>query len=207
MTFLLFRHNKKHVSLRTIANEFNISIPTAWRVLRKTLGWYPYKPQIVVPLSDRHRFDRVTPWSVHTTTSARAWLKHKVSRRVSSRLTDRGWPTRIPDLSPRDLWFWWFWSAALPEVIRCVPTTLKQPMAWSRSGVLKAHSAAYKHCKISGTFSSSFTGHIVLPSTVASLAVNILIFSHTLSHLVSYYSASLEFLALTNGHLRQTNNK
>ena len=248
-----FRHNKKYVSLRTIANEFNISIPTAWRVLRKKLGWYPYKPQIVVPLSDKHRFDRVTCqwllkkpgnfeenviwtdekwfhlkqspnkqneryWSpvnpgvnvecreqggrkvmcwaaivkgrvivhwfpnnqsvngdtylqllqsklwpevrsyasscwfqqdsatVHTTTSARAWLKDKFSNRVISRLTDRPWPARSPDLSPLDFWFW---SVAISEVRRCAPTTLKQLM-----GVVEELAAAMDPAEVMRAVSS-----------------------------------------------------
>ena len=40
-----------------------------------------------------------------------------------SRLTDRSWPARKPNLSPVD---YWFLSVALAELERAPPTTLEQ---------------------------------------------------------------------------------
>ena len=58
--FLLpYTTEKKNVSLRTLAMSLNISYSTAWRVVRKKLGWYPYKPRNVIPLTEQHKADRV----------------------------------------------------------------------------------------------------------------------------------------------------
>ena len=232
---LLQRHqkNKKTVSIRSIAQSLNISAATVWRIARKQLHWYPYKPHTAVQLTDRHKSARVgfSRWlleqpenfedrivwtdekwfslnqspnkqnerywapynphvtvdcrlqgdkkvmcwaaiiggqvmlhwferdesvngqtyldilkdvlwpmirssatarqywfqqdgaSIHTTHAARAWLNDKFGGRVISRLTDRQWPARSPDLSPAD---YWFWSVALAELRRAPPTTLDQ---------------------------------------------------------------------------------
>jgi transposase len=58
--FLLpYTTSRKSVSLNTLANSLGISYTTAWRIVRKRLGWYPYKPRNVVPLTERHKADRV----------------------------------------------------------------------------------------------------------------------------------------------------
>ena len=58
--FLLpYTTSKKSVSLNTLAISLGISYTTAWRIVRKRLGWYPYKPRNVVPLTERHKVDRV----------------------------------------------------------------------------------------------------------------------------------------------------
>ena len=51
---------KQSVSVTGIGKALQISPSTAWRILRKRLGWYPYKPRTVVPLSNRHKEARVT---------------------------------------------------------------------------------------------------------------------------------------------------
>ena len=51
---------KQSVSVTDIGKALQISPSTAWRILRKRLGWYPYKPRTVVPLSNRHKEARVT---------------------------------------------------------------------------------------------------------------------------------------------------
>lgn len=53
-----FVERKEAVSLRLIAESLHISISTVWRVLRKRLHWYPYKPHAVVPLGFKHRSER-----------------------------------------------------------------------------------------------------------------------------------------------------
>ena len=50
----------KQISLAEISQGNNISISTAWRILRKRLNWYPYKPHAVVPLSLAHKAARKT---------------------------------------------------------------------------------------------------------------------------------------------------
>ena len=53
--------------------------------------------------------DGATP---HTTNSVLNWLKSKFGIRVISRFADRqnrggvNWPSRSPDLSPLDYWYW-----------------------------------------------------------------------------------------------------
>ena len=223
---------KKALSVRQIANSLGISFGTVWRILRKKLMWYPYKPHAVIPLSDAHktarlnfcqwllrkpdgfeenviwtdekwfvlhqspnkqneRFwapcdpgvevtcrvqgdEKVMCWAaivrgrvvihwlepnvsvngagyldilksvlwpqvrvgvrkyglwyrqdgatVHTTTAAREWLKCKFDGRVISRLTDRPWPAKSPDLSPLDFWFW---SVAMAELRRDPPPSIQ----------------------------------------------------------------------------------
>ena len=58
---LLQRHqkNKKTVSIRSIAQSLNLSAATVWRIARKQLHWYPYKPHTAVQLTDRHKSARV----------------------------------------------------------------------------------------------------------------------------------------------------
>ena len=51
---------KQSVSVTDIGTALQISPSTAWRILRKRLGWYPYKPRSVVPLSNHHKEARVT---------------------------------------------------------------------------------------------------------------------------------------------------
>ena len=59
--FLLpYTQNEQAVSLTTMATSLNISVTTAWRVVRKKLGWYPFKPRKVIPLTQAHKASRVT---------------------------------------------------------------------------------------------------------------------------------------------------
>ena len=37
----------------------NISVSTAWRIVRNKLKWYPYKPRTVVPLTEQNKAGRV----------------------------------------------------------------------------------------------------------------------------------------------------
>lgn len=58
--FLLpFYRQKRTVSVTTLASSLNISFSMAWRIARKKLGWYPYKPRTVVPLSPAHKVARL----------------------------------------------------------------------------------------------------------------------------------------------------
>ena len=52
---------KQSVSVTDIGIALQMSLSTAWRILRKRLGWYPSKPRSVVPLPNhRHKEARVT---------------------------------------------------------------------------------------------------------------------------------------------------
>lgn len=226
-----FVERGESVSLRKAADYLHLSYSTVWRVVRKRLGWYPYRPRCVVSLSEEHKkarkefctwllrqseeFPESVIWSdekwfclhqapnkqnerywascnpeaeieckvqgdkkvmcwagviqggiiihwfdpgtsvngdaylamlrqvmwpkvqaaaddywfqqdgatVHTTIRARVWLQDVFGNRVISRLTERPWPARSPDLSPLD---YWFWSVALAELRRRPPTTLAE---------------------------------------------------------------------------------
>lgn len=52
---------------------------------------------------------------------ARAWLQEMFEERVISRLTPLAWPSKSPDLSCLD---YWFWGVAMAEVRRNPPNTL-----------------------------------------------------------------------------------
>lgn len=227
-----FQENRQSISVPTIAKSLHASTATVWRIMRKKLGWKPYKPHVSVPLTaahktGRHEFSKwllqrpegfeekviwtdekwfvlnaapnkqnerfwalenpkvcvnckeqgpekvmcwaavvdgqvfvhwLTPGStvtgstylrllkeglwpqvrhkvqrdglwfqqdgatVHTTAAVRQWLVEKFDGRVISRLTERPWPARSPDLSPLD---YWFWSVALAETRRSPPETLQ----------------------------------------------------------------------------------
>ena len=218
-----FQENQQSISVPTIAKQLNASTATVWRIMRKKLGWKPYKPHVSVPLTGAHRtgrrefsewllrkpdgFEEKVIWTdekwfvlhsapnkqnerfwalenpkvtvnckeqgaqkvmcwaavvdgqvfvhwlspgstvngsaylrllkeglwprirhrvrrdrlwfqqdgatVHTTAAVRQWLEEKFDGRVISRLTERPWPSRSPDLSPLDHWFW---SVALSEL-------------------------------------------------------------------------------------------
>ena len=59
--FLLpYLHAKESVSLSTIATSLDISVNMAWRIVRKKLGWYPFKPSKVIPLTAEHQAGRVS---------------------------------------------------------------------------------------------------------------------------------------------------
>ena len=53
--------------------------------------------------------------TAHTTRNVRQWLAERFNGRVISRLMEREWPARSPDLSPLNFWFW---SVALAELRR-----------------------------------------------------------------------------------------
>ena len=61
--------------------------------------------------------------TAHTTVQVREWLMSKFGNRVISRLTERSWPSRSPDLSPLDFWFW---AVCLAELGRNPPSSLEQ---------------------------------------------------------------------------------
>ena len=77
----------------------------------------------------RHKVRRDSLWFqqdgaiVHTTAAVRQWLAGKFDGRVISRLTERSWPSRSPDLTPLD---YWFWAVALEELRRNPPATLQE---------------------------------------------------------------------------------
>ena len=50
---------KQSVSVTDIGTALQITPSSAWRILRRRLGWYPYKPRSVVPLSNHHKDTRV----------------------------------------------------------------------------------------------------------------------------------------------------
>ena len=64
--------------------------------------------------------------AVHTTAAVRQWLDDNFDGRVISRLTERPWPARSPDLSPLDFWFW---AVALAALRRNPPATLQELQA------------------------------------------------------------------------------
>lgn len=48
------------ISSTTIASKFDISFSTAYTILKKKLGYKPYKPKTVVELTNRHKDNRVS---------------------------------------------------------------------------------------------------------------------------------------------------
>ena len=59
----------------------------------------------------------------HWRTEVLDWLSSKFGNNIISYKTARPWPAKSPDLSPLD---YWFWSAAMAEVRRLQPKTLKE---------------------------------------------------------------------------------
>ena len=59
----------------------------------------------------------------HTTIMVREWLREKFRERIISRFADKPWPSRSPDFSPLD---YWFWSVCLAELRRNPPSTLEE---------------------------------------------------------------------------------
>lgn len=53
-----FLSRSETVSLRRVASELKLSLATVWRIVRRRLHLYPYKPKLVVPLSAAHRKNR-----------------------------------------------------------------------------------------------------------------------------------------------------
>ena len=51
--------SKDGLSVRYIADHLDLSYGTVWRILRKDLHFYAYKPKLVVPLTDSHKSLRV----------------------------------------------------------------------------------------------------------------------------------------------------
>ena len=54
-----YKNNKKQISLRKLASTLDMGLATAWKIVRKKFGWYPYKPKTIVPLTDEHKAGRV----------------------------------------------------------------------------------------------------------------------------------------------------
>ena len=54
-----YLRRKESVSLLTISNSLDIPLATVWVVVRKKLGWFPYKPRKTIPLTEAHKQDRV----------------------------------------------------------------------------------------------------------------------------------------------------
>ena len=46
-------------SFRKISSEMHLGIATVWRILRKDLKMYPYKPKNVQPLTEAHKAGRL----------------------------------------------------------------------------------------------------------------------------------------------------
>ena len=53
-----FQENQQSISVRTIAKQLCVSAATVWRIMRKKLGWKPYKPHVSVPLTVAHQAGR-----------------------------------------------------------------------------------------------------------------------------------------------------
>ena len=47
------------ISIRQLSKELDISIGIVWKILRKELKMYPYKPKNVQPLTEAHKQGRV----------------------------------------------------------------------------------------------------------------------------------------------------
>ena len=56
--------------------------------------------------------------AVHITNGVREWLNKTFHGRVISRMMEHPWPTKSPDLSPLD---YWFWNVAMFELRRAPP--------------------------------------------------------------------------------------
>ena len=50
----------KSISCRLIASRLDISTSLTWRILKKNLGYKPYKPKTIVPLTPAHKLERVS---------------------------------------------------------------------------------------------------------------------------------------------------
>ena len=53
-----YQEAKQSVSVFKIAEALNSSKTTVWRIMRKSLGWKPYKPNVTVPLTNAHMAGR-----------------------------------------------------------------------------------------------------------------------------------------------------
>ena len=54
-----YKNNKKQISLRKLASTLDMGLATAWKIVRKKFGWYPYKPKTIVLSTDEHKAGRV----------------------------------------------------------------------------------------------------------------------------------------------------
>ena len=68
-------------------------------------------------------FDFKTNTPKHSLLMVRDWLASKFGDRVISNKTDRPWPTRSPDLSPLDFWFW---GVCLVELRKHPPSSMAE---------------------------------------------------------------------------------
>ena len=55
-----YRKYKKTVSMLSIAKKLSLSATTVWRIARKQLKWYPYKPHTTVKLTDQNKAARAS---------------------------------------------------------------------------------------------------------------------------------------------------
>ena len=53
-----FQERKQSISVSKVAETVKTSKTTVWRIMRKTLRWKPYKPNVTVPLTDAHMAGR-----------------------------------------------------------------------------------------------------------------------------------------------------
>ena len=51
--------NNPSMSIRKISAQLDLGLATVWRILRKDLKMYPYKPKTVQPLTQAHREGRL----------------------------------------------------------------------------------------------------------------------------------------------------
>ena len=74
----------------------------------------------------------------HTTQMVRDWLASKFGDRVISNKTERPWPTRSPDLSPLNFWYW---NACEVELRRHPPSSMAELRATVNSHAKRMSSA------------------------------------------------------------------
>ena len=100
-----FLSKNETVSLRRVASELQLSLATVWRIVRRRLHLYPYKPRLVVPLSAAHRTDRreFCKWLIGKRRNFEdfvVWSDEKwfVLNQSPSRQNERYWATQNPNI-------------------------------------------------------------------------------------------------------------
>ena len=53
-----FQDSGKSISVHAVAKQVDASTATVWRIMRKKLGWKPYKLHLSVPLTAAHQAGR-----------------------------------------------------------------------------------------------------------------------------------------------------
>ena len=79
-------------------------------------------PAVRAVSSRRQYFFQQDGATAHCTNMVMDWLRGKFGERIISHNSALAWPSRSPDLSPLDFWFW---SVCLRELRRVPPTSLE----------------------------------------------------------------------------------